>query len=129
MRAWEEAGETSGPADPCWGVLGDKTCVCTPAVTAPEIRPLSKKLEWLIMTFKPVRETEEIPINSEERERGKVPRKGRGCSRWPLGGWRSPRRGPSDDHHGPRGQDSAGANCETLYIWACHHRLPDLGLL
>ena len=46
------------------------------------------------MTFKPVRETEEIPINSEERESGKVPRKGRGCSRWPRGGWSSPRRAP-----------------------------------
>ena len=74
--------------------LGIRHVAVTPAVTAPEIRPLSKKLEWLIMTFKPVRETEEIPINSEERESGKVPRKGRGCSRWPLGGWRSPRRAP-----------------------------------
>ena len=38
------------------------------------------------MTFKPVRETEEILINSEEKENGKVPRKGRGCFRWPRGG-------------------------------------------
>ena len=31
MRAWEEAGETNGAADPCWGVLGDKTYSCNPS--------------------------------------------------------------------------------------------------
>ena len=66
--------------------LGIRHVAVTPAVMAPRIRPLPKKLEWLIMTFKPVRETEEILINSEERENGKVPRKGRGCFRWPRGG-------------------------------------------
>lgn len=90
--------DTMGPTE--WGRSNRLKSPVDPGHGAGEARSVA--IEWWVMTLKPIREREERSINSGDIGSEKVPRTGRVYSRWLLGCWLSPRKGPSDGHRGPR---------------------------